>query len=75
MLCKGREQSLYQGICNCCRTFKALDLATMDTSVAETWSTRTAEEEADLDAFDDELLEALSEGDPDLASPEVPTIR
>ena len=47
----------------------------MDISVAESRSIRTAEEEAELDAFDDELLEALSEGDPDLASPEVPTIR
>ncbi|CAL5227112.1 g10021 [Coccomyxa viridis] len=43
----------------------------MDTTAEELLSARAAEEEAEANAFDDELLEALSEGDTGPASPEV----
>ncbi len=47
----------------------------MDTSAEELLSARAAEEEAEANAFDDELLEALSEGVTGPASPEVPNTR
>ena len=47
----------------------------MDTTAEELLSARAAEEEAEANAFDDELLEALSEGDTGPASPEVPNSR
>ena len=47
----------------------------MDSLAARLLSARAAEEEAEEIAFDDQLLEALSEGDTGTASPEVPKIR
>ena len=47
----------------------------MGSSARELLSARAAQEEAEANAFDDELLEALSEGDTGPASPEVPNIR
>ena len=47
----------------------------MDISAERLLSARAAEEEAEANAFDDELLEALSEGYTGPASPEVPNAR
>lgn len=47
----------------------------MDSLADKLLLVRAAEEEADVNAFDDELLEALSEGDTGPASPEVPNSR
>ena len=47
----------------------------MDNLAARLLSARAAEEEAEVNAFDDELLEALSEGDTGSASPKVPNTR